>query len=115
MGLPLRIAHAYSAILKLRTSDFDWAVAEAAHKKGIDASKAEFITLEEGLCAQVMHHGSYDDEPVTVAILHDFIQAEGYSVDIDQVNRFHHEIYLGDPRKTASEKLRTVIRYPVKK
>jgi Uncharacterized conserved protein len=96
-------------------ADFDWAVAEASRKKGIDASKAEFLTLEEGLCAQIMHHGSYDDEPATIAILLDFIKSEGYSVDIDQVNRFHHEIYLGDPRKTAPEKLRTVIRYPVKK
>ena len=96
-------------------SDFDWAVAEAARKKKIDCSAAEFFTLREGRCAQVMHNGSYDDEPATIALLKQFIEQNGCTVDIDNTNRFHHEIYLSDPRKTAPDKLKTVIRYPIRK
>lgn len=94
--------------------DFDWAIEEAAKKKKEDYSKAEFLTYDEGLCVQCMHIGSYDDEPVTVGMMHDFMTAEGYELDIiDQ--RFHHEIYLSDARRTAPEKLKTVIRHPVKR
>jgi len=95
--------------------DFDWAVKEVERKKKIDCSKAEYLTINEGLCAQIMHHGPFDDEPATVKILHDYIHANGYEVDIDNVNRFHHEIYLSDYRKTEPSKLKTVIRYPIKK
>ena len=93
--------------------EFDWAVTEASHKKGIDCSKAEFLTIEEGLCAQIMHIGSYDEEPATIAKLEQFIIDNGYSVKIDNINHFHHEIYLSDPRKTDPAKCKTVIRYPV--
>lgn len=94
--------------------EFQWAVGEASKKKKIDCSKAEFLTIEEGLCAQVMHIGSYDDEPATIQLLKQFIVDKGYQVDIDCVNRFHHEIYLSDPRKTEPAKCKTVIRYPIR-
>ena len=95
-------------------ADFDWAVAQAAEKKKLDFSKVEFITVEEGLCVQCMHMGSYDDEPATVALMDSYAESMGYDIDITP-QRQHHEIYLSDPRKTAPEKLKTVIRHPVKK
>lgn len=94
--------------------DFDWAVKQATVKKKQDFSKVEFITVEEGLCVQCMHLGSYDDEPATVALMDGYAVDNGYDIDIDH-KRQHHEIYLSDPRKTAPEKLKTVIRHPVKK
>ncbi|WP_164174223.1 GyrI-like domain-containing protein [Ruminococcus flavefaciens] len=95
-------------------ADFDWAVAQATEKKKLDFSKVEFITVEEGLCVQCMHMGSYDDEPATVALMDSYAESMGYKIDINP-QRQHHEIYLSDPRKTAPEKLKTVIRHPVKK
>ena len=94
-------------------ADFDWAVAEATAKKKRDFSKAEFLTYEEGLCVQCMHLGSYDNEPATVQLMNDFAESQGYQIAIDDVRR-HHEIYLSDPRRTAPEKLKTVIRHPIK-
>ena len=94
--------------------DFDWAVKQATVKKKQDFSKVEFITVEEGLCVQCMHLGSYDDEPATVALMDGYAVDNGYDIDISD-KRQHHEIYLSDPRKTAPEKLKTVIRHPVKK
>ena len=94
--------------------DFDWAVQEAAAKKKQDFSKVEYLTYEEGLCVQCMHIGSYDDEPATVAGMHAYMEAQGYVLDITE-QRMHHEIYLSDARKVAPEKLRTVIRHPIKK
>ncbi len=94
--------------------EFDWAVEEATQKKKTDFSKAEFFTYHEGLCVQCMHLGLYDDEPATVALMHEFAAKEGYVVDITP-QRYHHEIYLSDARKTAPEKLKTVIRHPVRK
>lgn len=93
--------------------DFDWAIAEAARKKEADFSKVEFLTYDEGLCVQCMHIGSYDDEPATIQIMHDFMTAEGYELDITN-KRFHHEIYLSDARRVAPERLKTVIRHPIK-
>ena len=93
--------------------DFDWAVTEAAAKKKQDFSKVEFLAYDEGLCVQCMHIGSYDDEPATVQLMHDFMEQKGYELDITD-KRLHHEIYLSDARKTAPEKLRTVIRHPIK-
>ncbi|MDL2300422.1 GyrI-like domain-containing protein [Clostridiaceae bacterium OttesenSCG-928-D20] len=95
-------------------ADFDWAVSEASQKKKTDFSAAKFFTYHEGLCVQCMHIGPYDDEPATVQLMHDFIAAEGYELDITD-KRMHHEIYLSDVRKTAPEKLRTVLRHPIKK
>ena len=94
--------------------DFDWAVSTATKKKKLDCSRAEFLTINEGLCVQIMHIGTYDQEPETVKLMDDFIAAEGYVNDLS-TTRLHHEIYLSDPRKTAPEKLKTVIRHPVRK
>ncbi|MDE7190981.1 MAG: GyrI-like domain-containing protein [Clostridia bacterium] len=95
-------------------SDFDWAIQEATKKKKTDFSKVEFLTYDEGICVQSMHVGSYDDEPKTVALMHDYMTANGYELDVTE-SRYHHEIYLSDPRKCAAEKLKTVIRHPIKK
>ena len=94
--------------------DFEWAIAEATKKKKTDFSKVEFLTYNEGLCVQCMHVGSYDDEPATVAAMHEYAIENGYEIDITDT-RYHHEIYLSDARKVAPEKLKTVIRHPIKK
>ena len=93
--------------------DFDWAIAEATRKKKLDFSKVEFLTYDEGLCVQCMHIGSYDDEPETVSAMNSFAKEQGYDIDISDT-RFHHEIYLSDPRKVEAAKLKTVIRHPIK-
>ena len=93
--------------------DFRWALKEASAKKKQDFSKVEFFSYDEGICVQCMHIGPYDDEPATVLKMHEFMEQEGYEQDITD-RRMHHEIYLSDARKTAPEKLRTVIRHPVK-
>lgn len=95
-------------------SDFEWAVKEAERKKKTDFSKAEFLTYDEGLCVQCMHIGPYDDEPETVAAMHEYMEDQGYVLDITNT-RLHHEIYLSDARKVAPEKLKTVIRHPIRK
>lgn len=95
-------------------NDFNWAVQEATLKKKLNCSIAEFFTVTEGLCVQVMHIGAFDDEPATVAIMDEFITEQGYENDFSK-DRLHHEIYLSDPRKTAKEKCKTVIRHPIRK
>ena len=95
-------------------ADFEWAIEEATRKKKMDYSKVEFLEIEEGLCVQCMHSGSYDDEPATVAAMDKFIADNGYENDISDTRR-HHEIYLSDARKVAPDKLKTVIRHPNKK
>ena len=94
-------------------TDFDWAIMEATRKKKQDFSKVEFFPYEEGLCVQCMHLGSYDDEPATLAAMEQFAMEQGYAVDIGS-ERYHHEIYLSDPRRTAPDKRKTVIREPVR-
>ena len=94
--------------------DFNWAIKEASRKKKMDFSMVEFFTYDEGLCVQCMHYGSYNDEPKTVAIMHEFMKENGYELDISD-KRYHHEIYLSDPRKCEISKLKTVIRHPIKK
>lgn len=94
-------------------ADFDWAITEATAKKKRDFSKVEFLTYNEGLCVQIMHLGSYDNEPESVRLMDEYAASQGYRTAIDDVRR-HHEIYLSDPRKTAPEKLKTVIRHPIK-
>ena len=94
--------------------DFAWAIEEATRKKKTDFLKAEFLTYDEGLCVQCMHAGSYDDEPATVARMHEYMETQGYVLDITS-QRMHHEIYLSDARKVAPEKLKTVIRHPIRK
>lgn len=95
-------------------ADFDWAVSEATRKKKADFSRVEFFTYREGLCVQCMHTGPYDDEPATIAAMHEYAAAQGYAPDVTPT-RFHHEIYLSDPRKCNPEKLRTVVRHPIRK
>jgi len=94
--------------------DFDWAAEEAAGKKKQDFSKVEFFTYDEGECVQCMHLGPYDDEPSTIAAMHEYAEKNGYTVDITDT-RYHHEIYLSDPRRTAPDKLKTVVRHPIKR
>lgn len=94
--------------------DFRWAVEEASRKKKPDCSAAEFYTVEEGLCVQIMHLGAYDDEPATVAVMNSYLNENGYENDIT-AERLHHEIYLSDARKVAPEKRKTVIRHPIRK
>lgn len=94
--------------------DFDWAVETASQKKRLDCSSAEFLSIDEGLCVQMMHLGAFDDEPATVAIMDEYIKQNGYTNDMNK-ERLHHEIYLSDARKVAPEKWKTVIRHPIKK
>lgn len=94
--------------------DFDWAVETATKKKKIDCSLAEFLTIEEGLCVQIMHQGAFDDEPATVSIMDAYLQENGYVNDFTD-KRMHHEIYLSDARRVPVEKWKTVIRHPIKK
>ena len=94
--------------------DFQWAVETASKKKKLDCSTAEFLTINEGLCVQIMHNGSYDDEPATVELMDEYVTENGCQNDISS-ERMHHEIYLSDPRKTLPEKWKTVIRHPIRK
>ena len=97
----------------VKKKDFDWAVEEAARKKKLDCSLAEFLTIEEGLCVQIMHIGPFDHEPSTVALMDQYIAENGYANDMNE-NRLHHEIYLSDARKVAPEKWKTIIRHPIR-
>ena len=94
--------------------DFAWAVETASRKKKLDCSAAEFLTVEEGLCVQIMHLGPYDDEPATVAVMDRYLLENGYKNDLSD-SRLHHEIYLSDPRKVEAAKWKTVIRHPIRK
>lgn len=94
--------------------DFDWAVETASKKKKLDCSSAEFLTIEEGLCVQIMHIGSFDSEPESAALMDKYLAENGYANDLGE-SRLHHEIYLSDVRKSAPEKWKTVIRHPIKK
>ena len=94
--------------------DFEWARETATRKKKLDCSKAEFLTVEEGLCVQIMHIGSYDNEPASVALMDQYLAENGYENDLSDARR-HHEIYLSDARKTEPAKLKTIIRHPIKK
>ncbi|MBM6808498.1 GyrI-like domain-containing protein [Faecalicoccus pleomorphus] len=93
--------------------DFDWAIQEATKKKKMDFSKVYFLNVNEGLCVQCMHIGSYDDEPDTVSAMHQFVKENGYTLDFND-HRWHHEIYLSDPRRCDVQKLKTVIRHPIR-
>lgn len=94
-------------------ADFDWAVESATAKKKMDLSPVEFFPYDEGLCVQCMHLGPYDAEPQTAAKMHDFMRRQGYALDITDT-RYHHEIYLSDPRKCDPARLKTVLRHPVR-
>lgn len=94
--------------------DFAWAVETAAKKKKLDCASAELLTIDEGLCVQIMHLGPFEDEPATVARMDQYLAENGYENDITST-RLHHEIYMSDARKVAPEKWKTVIRHPIKK
>lgn len=98
----------------VRKEDFDWAVETASRKKKLDCSSAEFLTVKEGLCVQIMHHGPFDAEPATIALMDDYLAQNGYVNDMG-AGRLHHEIYLSDARKVPPEKWKTVIRHPIRK
>lgn len=93
--------------------DFEWAKTEVERKKKLDCKKAEYLTVHEGLCVQIMHIGPFNNEPETVAVMDSYIKENGYENDFSD-ERLHHEIYLSDPRKANPEKLKTVIRHPVR-
>jgi len=93
---------------------FEWACREVSAKKKLDTAKAKYIKIKEGLCVQCMHTGSFDDEPATIAAMESYAAENGYAIDIGETRR-HHEIYLSDPRKVSPEKMKTVIRHPVRK
>lgn len=95
-------------------AEFEWAVAEASRKKKLDCAGAEFLTVTEGLCVQILHIGSFDEEPKTVAVMDAFLKENGYENDFSET-RLHHEIYLSDVRKAAPEKWKTVIRHPIRR
>lgn len=97
----------------VKKKDFEWAIKEATLKKKQDFSKVEFFTYDEGLCVQCMHIGPFDNEPKTDQLMHDFIEKNGYELDITN-KRLHHEIYLSDARKISPDRLKTVIRHPIK-
>lgn len=94
--------------------DFAWAVETASKKKGLDCSPAEFLTMDEGLCVQIMHLGPFDAEPATLALMDRYLKQNGYVNDFSAA-RLHHEIYMSDARKVPPEKWKTVIRHPIKK
>lgn len=98
----------------IKEEDFKWAVETAATKKKLDCSVAEFLSIDEGLCIQIMHLGPFDDEPATVALMDAYIAENGYENDFSET-RLHHEIYMSDARKVAQEKWKTIIRHPIKK
>ena len=118
-GVDLQHKENFNWISVIRTpefvtqDDFKWAVETAAKKKKRDFSPVDLITIEEGLCVQCLHVGPYDTEPETVDAMHQFITAQGYQTDFSDT-RLHHEIYLSDPRKGNPDKLKTVIRHPIK-
>lgn len=91
-----------------------WAVETAERKKKLDCSSAEFLTVEEGLCVQMLHRGPFDDEPASVARMDAYLAEQGYANNWES-GRLHHEIYLSDARRVPPEKWRTVIRHPVRK
>lgn len=108
-----------SWISVIRLPDFitgehlEWAVKTASSKNNSDCSAVEFLTVDEGMCVQIMHIGSYDDEPASIALMDDFLKENSFEPDLTP-ERLHHEIYLSDPRRTAPERLKTVLRQPIK-
>ncbi len=98
----------------VKQKDFAWAKEAAEKKKGLDCSRAELLPIEEGDCVQIMHKGSYDDEPATIQLMDEYAENNNWQLGFS-ATRLHHEIYLSDPRKTSAEKLKTVIRHPIRK
>lgn len=118
-GIDYAHKEAFNWIAVIRLPDFvtrevfGWAVEEAAAKKKIDCSIAEYLRVREGLCVQCLHVGSYDDEPATVEAMDAFAREQGYEIDLSEERR-HHEVYLSDARKVAADKLKTIVRHPIR-
>lgn len=98
----------------ISANDVNWAIEEVTRKKKLDCSSVKFMTIEEGLCVQIMHIGAFDDEPATVEVMDKYLLEKGYVNDFSE-KRLHHEIYLSDVRKVEATKLKTVIRHPIRK
>ncbi|GHU23087.1 transcriptional regulator [Spirochaetia bacterium] len=92
---------------------FEWACDEVVKNKKINTEKAKYVKINEGLCVQCMHIGPFDDEPKTIKLIDKYIEQNNLMNDINK-ERWHHEIYLSDFRKVKSEKMKTVLRIPVK-
>ncbi|MFL2130537.1 MAG: GyrI-like domain-containing protein [Ruoffia tabacinasalis] len=107
-------------VMKLRMPEyvtpqvFEWAQNEVLNKKKINTANVYLTTITEGLTVQILHIGPYDDEVHSVSKMHDYINQEGYQLDISDI-KHHHEIYLSDPRKADPAKLKTILRHPIKK
>lgn len=107
-------------VMKLRMPEyvtpqvFEWAQNEVLNKKKINTANVYLTTVTEGLTVQILHIGPYDDEVHSVSKMHDYINQEGYQLDISDI-KHHHEIYLSDPRKADPAKLKTILRHPIKK
>ncbi len=86
---------------------------KATAKKNLDFSSVKLMTLAEGKCVQIMHVGSYDDEPATIEKMHEFIDNHDLTLDFSKKRR-HHEIYLSNPQRTKQKNLKTIIRLPVR-
>lgn len=118
-GIDYAHKEAFNWIAVIRLPDFvtrevfGWAVEEATAKKKIDCSIAEYLRVREGLCVQCLHVGSYDDEPATVEAMDAYAREQGYEIDLSEERR-HHEVYLSDARKVAADKLKTIVRHPIK-
>ena len=118
-GVDYAHKEAFNWIAVIRLPDFvtrevfGWAVEEATAKKKVDCSIAEYLRVCEGLCVQCLHVGSYDDEPATVEAMDAFAREQGYEIDLSEERR-HHEVYLSDARKVAADKLKTIVRHPIK-
>ena len=118
-GVDYAHKEAFNWIAVIRLPDFvtrevfGWAVEDATAKKKIDCSIAEYLRVREGLCVQCLHVGSYDDEPATVEAMDAFAREQGYEIDLSEERR-HHEVYLSDARKVAADKLKTIVRHPIK-
>lgn len=98
----------------VKQKDFEWAKKIVTKKKGLDCTHAGLLTIEEGDCVQIMHKGSYDDEPASIQLMDEYAETNDWQLDFS-ATRLHHEIYLSDPRKTSPENLKTVIRHPVRR
>lgn len=82
-------------------------------KKKLNSTKARLEIFSEGLCVQCIHIGPFDEEPLTLERMDQFIRENGLTPDL--TTRRHHAIYLSDPRKTEPGKMKTILRVPVKK
>lgn len=118
-GVDYAHKEAFNWIAAIRLPDFmtrevfGWAVEEVTAKKKIDCSIVEYLRVREGLCVQCLHVGSYDDEPATVEAMDAFAREQGYEIDLSEERR-HHEVYLSDARKVTPDKLKTIVRHPIK-